>query len=104
MMQFRPLSLTPGTNVIARRTRRGEKHAADDYNTFPGMVIASPSRWRAPVADGSSKRPCSPRKPTMDELDTLQSLLPRLATYRERPAVLALTKEDTEQWTYAKIA
>jgi len=40
----------------------------------------------------------------VDELDTLQSLLPRLAAYRERPAVLAFTNEQTEQWTYAQIA
>jgi len=40
----------------------------------------------------------------MDELETLQALLPRLAGYQDRPAVVAFSKEQTEQWTYAQLA
>lgn len=40
----------------------------------------------------------------MDNLTTLQSLLGALAERGERPALLALQKEDVERWSYAQLA
>jgi long-chain acyl-CoA synthetase len=40
----------------------------------------------------------------MDQLDTLQELLPRVKKFGERPAVIAFAKDRTETWTYAKLA
>ncbi|MDP8952745.1 MAG: long-chain fatty acid--CoA ligase, partial [Actinomycetota bacterium] len=39
----------------------------------------------------------------MGELQTLQSLIDALSEHGDRPAVLALQKEDAERWTYAEL-
>jgi long-chain acyl-CoA synthetase len=38
------------------------------------------------------------------EIDTLADLIPRLAAFAERPALVNLKKQDVEKWTYAKLA
>lgn len=40
----------------------------------------------------------------MDEINTLQDLLPRLAAFQNRSALVAFRKQDVEQWPYAKLA
>src|SRR5258707_3638870 len=39
----------------------------------------------------------------LDKIETLQDLLPRLATFDERPAVVALTKDGMQECTYATL-
>src|SRR5437773_429572 len=40
----------------------------------------------------------------MDEIDTLQALLPRFKEFGKRSAVVAFTKDGKEEWTYANLA
>src|SRR5439155_21540028 len=40
----------------------------------------------------------------MDEIDTLQALLPRVKEFGKRSAVVAFTKDGKEEWTYANLA
>ena len=48
---------------------------------------------------------CASRKcVTMDNIETLQALLPRLADYGERAAVVVFRKDEKEQLSYAKLA
>jgi len=50
---------------------------------------------------GSSK--AGQESTLMDKFTTLQDLLPRLAGQKERPAVIALQKEQIDEWTYARL-
>src|SRR5262245_44933364 len=40
----------------------------------------------------------------MEKIETLQALVPRLVSYRERPAVVAFGTDRTETWSYGKLA
>src|SRR5438105_4289114 len=40
----------------------------------------------------------------MNKLQTLRSLIERLSEHGDRPALLALRKQDIEHWSYAKVA
>src|SRR6476660_5531329 len=40
----------------------------------------------------------------METIETLQTLLPRIKSFGERKAVIALAKEHADEWTYGKLA
>jgi len=39
----------------------------------------------------------------MSEIESLQALVPRLAGFEDRPAVIAFDKDEKKSWTYAKL-
>src|SRR5688572_6218710 len=92
------LALAGGSDMSVKKHKTARRNTTDRKRnaTVDREFKASSS----PAANATRRKAHSKEN---GEIDTLAALLSRLAAFDERPAFVTLSKDDVEEWTYAKL-